>query len=60
MCIIGQATWRLDHGLWTMSLADAQIAGICLVRHAALATRNTKDFARIGSLTLVNSFDHEL
>src|SRR5207247_6482846 len=27
---------------------DAQIAAICLVEEAALATRNTKDFARTG------------
>lgn len=50
---------RMDHGR-PMSLADAQIAGICLARSAALATRNVKDFAHVGDLTLINPFDHEL
>jgi predicted nucleic acid-binding protein len=44
-----------------MALADAQIAGIC-VAHAAtlatLATRNIKDFAHVGDLTLINPFEH--
>lgn len=31
-----------------MSIPDAQIAGICLTRGAALATRNTKDFEGLG------------
>lgn len=31
-----------------MSIPDAQIAGICLTRGAALATRNVKDFEGLG------------
>jgi hypothetical protein len=31
-----------------ISTADAQIAAICRSHSAALATRNTKDFARTG------------
>jgi len=41
-----------------MSLADAQIAGICLAHAASLATRNIKDFAHVADLTLINAFDH--
>ncbi len=47
----------LDQGR-PMSLADAQIAGICLARAATLATRNIKDFAHVGNLTLINPFEH--
>ena len=36
-----------------MSLADAQIASICLTHQAIFATRNTKDFEGLG-LTLIN------
>ena len=36
-----------------MSLADAQIASICLTHQASFATRNTKDFEGLG-LTLIN------
>ena len=36
-----------------ISLADAQIASICMTNQASLATRNTKDFEGLG-LTLVN------
>jgi hypothetical protein len=36
-----------------ISLADAQIASICLTHQASFATRNTKDFEGLG-LTLVN------
>ena len=39
-----------------ISLADAEIAGICLTRGATLATRNTADFAPIPHLTLVDPF----
>ncbi len=57
-----RATARiLVHGLdrgRPMSLADAQIAGICLARTASLATRNVKDFAQVSNLTLINPFDH--
>ena len=47
----------LDRGR-PMSLADAQIAGICLAHTAALATRNVKDFTHVSGLTLINPFDH--
>ena len=47
----------LDQGR-PMSLADAQIGGICLTHAATLATRNMKDFSSIGDLTLINPFDH--
>ena len=47
----------LDQGR-PMSLADAQIAGICLTRDATLATRNIKDFSSVGDLILINPFDH--
>ena len=43
-----------------MSLADAQIAGICLAQAATLATRNVKAFAHVSDLTLINPFDHPL
>lgn len=39
-----------------ISLADAEIAGICVSRNAALATRNTTDFTGIPDLRLVNPF----
>jgi predicted nucleic acid-binding protein len=35
---------------------DAQIAAICLVEEAALATRNTEDFARTG-VELINPWE---
>ena len=38
-----------------MSLADAQIAGICRAHNCGLATRNTKDFTSLG-LDLINPF----
>lgn len=47
----------LDHGR-PMSLADAQIAGICLAQRGTLATRNVKDFDQVSDLTLINPFDH--
>lgn len=43
-----------------MSLADAQIAGICLAHAATLATRNIKDFAHVSDLTVINPFDYPL
>jgi toxin FitB len=49
----------MDQGR-SMSLADAQIAGICLTHAATLATRNIKDFTHVGDLTLINPFDHPL
>lgn len=42
----------------TMSLADAQIAGICIAHEATLATRNVKDFAGVSDLIVINPFDH--
>lgn len=39
-----------------MSLADAQIAGICLAGGYELATRNVSDFASTTGLTIVNPF----
>jgi predicted nucleic acid-binding protein len=39
-----------------LSVEDAMIAGICLARGAALATRDTKDFDWMG-LTVVNPWD---
>ena len=36
-----------------IAMADAQIGAICAVHGAALATRNQRDFAKLG-LTLVN------
>ena len=39
-----------------MSLADAQIAGICLAGGYDLATRNVGDFASASGLTLINPF----
>ncbi len=55
-----RATARLlveatQHG-HPMSLADAQIAGICLARGDRLATRNTKDFGHIRELSMANPF----
>ena len=47
----------MDHGR-PISLADAQIAGICLAQGAALATRNVKDFAQLADLNLINPFDN--
>jgi len=41
-----------------MSLADAQIAGICITNAATLATRNVKDFASVDELIVINPFDH--
>ncbi|MCL2091974.1 MAG: type II toxin-antitoxin system VapC family toxin [Micrococcales bacterium] len=40
----------------SVSLADAQIAGICRAQGLRLATRNTKDFDSLG-LDLINPFD---
>ena len=39
-----------------MSLADAQIAGICSARGWTLATRNVRDFERVANLAVVNPF----
>jgi len=39
-----------------IGMADAQIAAICLVRSAPLATRNTGDFADTG-IDLINPWD---
>lgn len=40
-----------------MTLADAQIAGICLSRGLTLATRNVADFESVGGLDVVNPFE---
>lgn len=40
-----------------MSLADAQIAGSCVSRGFALATRNTRDFDHVDGLELSNPFE---
>jgi hypothetical protein len=40
-----------------MSLADAQIAGICLAGGHHLATRNVSDFSAAAGLTIVNPFE---
>ena len=39
-----------------MSLADAQIAGICLAAGHQLATRNVSDFAAAHGLSIINPF----
>ena len=39
-----------------MSLADAQIAGICLAGGHELATRNVRDFEVVTDLTVANPF----
>lgn len=39
-----------------MSLADAQIAGICLAGGYELATRNVRDFANTIGLTIIDPF----
>ena len=49
----------MDHAR-PMSLADAQIAGICLAQAADLATRNVKDFAQVSDLTVINPFENDL
>jgi len=40
-----------------MSLADAQIAGVCFSRGWLLATRNVRDFERVTELRVVNPFE---
>lgn len=40
-----------------MTLADAQIAGICLSQRGQLATRNERDFATVAELTVINPFN---
>ncbi len=40
-----------------MSLADAQIAGICLAHSYELATRNERDFGAVAELTVINPFN---
>lgn len=47
---------RENAGL-SVSMADAQIAAICLAHGASLATRNTKHFEGLG-LTLINPWRH--
>lgn len=40
-----------------MSLADAQIAGICLAGGFELATRNVSGFAGTAGLSFINPFE---
>lgn len=40
-----------------MSMADAQIAGICVSRGDSLATRNVKDFDVVEGLEIINPFE---
>ncbi len=40
-----------------MSMADAQIAGICMSRGDSLATRNVQDFDVVEGLEIVNPFE---
>lgn len=40
-----------------ISLADAQIAGICLAGGHELATRNVRDFATVADLSVTNPFE---
>jgi predicted nucleic acid-binding protein len=40
-----------------MSLADAQIAGICFAGGYELATRNVSDFSTTAGLPIINPFD---
>lgn len=47
---------RREHAGRPISMADAQIAAICLHRAAALATRNSKDFEGVG-IVLANPWE---
>lgn len=51
---------NLGEELWTTAITAAEIhdgiAAICLVEEAALATRNTQDFARTG-VELINPWE---
>lgn len=40
-----------------ISVEDAQIAAIAIVRNLSLATRNSKDFAHIKDLLVINPWD---
>ena len=40
-----------------ISVEDAQIAAIAIVHRVPLATRNTKDFAKVAGLDVVNPWD---
>jgi predicted nucleic acid-binding protein len=42
-----------------LKLGDALIAATAIHYSACLATRNVKDFQRIGELKLINPFNHE-
>lgn len=42
-----------------MKRSDGQIAACCIANGAILATRNTKDFAGIPGLEVLNPWDHE-
>ena len=45
-----------EHAGQPISISDAQIAAICRVLNATLATRNTSDFTRTG-VNLINPWD---
>jgi len=40
-----------------ISVEDAQISAIALANQMSLATRNTRDYAQIGALVMVNPWD---
>lgn len=40
-----------------MTLADAQVAGICVAGGHDLATRNVRDFTAVHGLSVINPFD---
>ena len=52
----GEIRSKLELSGDQVSLVDTQIAAICLVTGAALATRNTKDFQGLG-IVLINPFE---
>ncbi len=62
-----EGRWRRDlQQRWTrllegsgraMTLADAQIAGICLAGGHDLATRNVRDFSGTAGLTVIDPFE---
>ena len=52
----GELRRLLERSGRSISIQDTQIAAICLVHNATLATRNTRDFEGLG-LKLVNPFE---
>ncbi|CAN5611944.1 hypothetical protein BH10ACI3_BH10ACI3_02470 [soil metagenome] len=53
--VVERAIWLRQQK--KIGLGDAIVAATALVHELTLATRNTKDFKWIDSLTLVNPFD---